>query len=265
VVSSSSSAVFSAPQGTMFTQRSQQGSQNHQGRQTIIVSGRDVTDVVVRLQPGVKMTGRFVFESTKGAPPAMRVLSVAAEPANGDSSLGRPRAPMRPTEQSTDFTIEGLLPGAYLIRLIGGGVVKSTMWNGRDHTFTPFDTTTGRDITDVVITFTDETTTVSGAIRDRTGQPAANAAVIVFPAERAQWTNFGMQPTRIRSTPGSTSGTYTLRSLPAGDYLLLAVDDESADRWTDPAFLEAASRVATRISIAWGETKAQDLTMQEVR
>jgi hypothetical protein len=53
--------------------------------------------------------------------------------------------------------------------------------------------------------------------------------------------------------------------VPAGDYLVLAVDDESAERWKDPAFLEAASRVATRVSIAWGETKAQDLTVQEVR
>jgi hypothetical protein len=58
---------------------------------------------------------------------------------------------------------------------------------------------------------------------------------------------------------------YTLRALPAGDYLIVAVDDDVAGRWKDPAFLEAASRVATPFSIAWGETKTLNLTLQEVR
>ena len=121
------------------------------------------------------------------------------------------------------------------------------------------------DITGVVITLTDQTTTMSGTIRDRAGQPAANTAVIAFPADRTRWTNFGIQSAYIRSSAGSTRGAYTLRGLPAGDYLIVAVDDDLLTRWKDPAFLEAASRIATRMSIAWGDTKTLDLTVQEIR
>jgi len=168
-------------------------------------------------------------------------------------------------DPSPDFTIEGLLPGAYLVRMIGGGLVKSVVWNGKDYAFTPIEVTGSGDITGVVVTVTDATTTLSGVVRDATGQPAANAAVIYFPAEREQWTHFGIQPTRLRSSPVSTTGTFALRSLPAGNYFIVAVDDDQMDAWKDPAFLEAASRVATRVTLDWGETKIQDLIQQRIR
>jgi hypothetical protein len=75
----------------------------------------------------------------------------------------------------------------------------------------------------------------------------------------------GFQPTRLRSVMGSTAGAFTLRSLHAGDYLLIAVGEDAADRWKDPAFLAAAVRSATRVTLGWGETKVQDLTLREIK
>jgi hypothetical protein len=267
-ISMSSNAVDSGPTGTMLTRNTAQGIQRYQARQSVTVSDRDLADVLVPMQAGVSMRGEIVVELTNTTPSVQTsFVSLRAEPADGDPSLGQPSftrsSRQTPGGETNEFVLDGLLPGAYLLR--GSAAIKSIMWNGRDYSDTPFDTTTGRDIEGVVVTLTDQMTTTSGTIRDRTGQPAANTAVIAFPAERARWTNFGIQPARIKASAGSTRGVYTLRALPAGDYLIVAVDDDVAGRWKDPAFLEAASRVATPFSIAWGETKTLNLTLQEVR
>jgi len=176
-----------------------------------------------------------------------------------------PRANRRPTPQAPEFRIDGLVGGPYLLRIGGSGAIKSIAWNGKDYTHTPFDGAVDHDITGVVITLTNETTTVTGTILDGSGGPVANTAVIAFPAERGQWTNFGIRPIRIRASPGSTTGTYTLVGLPAGEYLLVAVTDDQVDRRSDPAFLEGAARGATRVSLSWGETKTQPLTIREIK
>jgi hypothetical protein len=190
---------------------------------------------------------------------------VGADPANGDPTLGQTRVPVRPVGDSAEFNIVGLQSGQYLLRLAGGRALKSITWNGKDYTYTPFDTSEGRDIAGVVVTLTTAQTTLNGVVRDRAGQVQDNAAVIYFPVEQAQWTNFGIQPSRLRSVASSTTGSFTLQSLPAGDYFLIAVDADQIDAWKDPAFLAAAARQATRISIDWGETKTQDLVLQQVR
>jgi hypothetical protein len=144
-------------------------------------------------------------------------------------------------------------------------VVKSIMWNGRDYADMPFDTTTGRDITGVVVTLTDQSGAVSGVVRDGSGQPAANAAVITFPTDRSRWTGYGPQPTRLRATIPSSDGRYSMSAMQAGDYFVVAVDDELAERWKDPTFLETLSRVATRVRLEWGERRTLDLMRQEVK
>ena len=265
--SMSSGSVDSGPAGASIWRRTIQGNQRYQARQAVTVSGRDVVDLLVPMQAGVSMRGEIVTEATRGEGTVQTSVSLRAEPANGDTGLGQPSF-SRSAAQSAgaspnEFVLEGLLPGAYLLR--GPTGIKSIMWNGRDYSDTPFDTTTGRDIAGVVITLTDQTTILNGSIRDRSSQPAANTAVIVFPADRTRWTNYGISPSRIRSSPGSTRGAYTLRGLPAGDYLIVAVDDDQIGRWKDPGFLEIASRVATRFSIGWGETKTLDLTLQEIK
>ena len=264
--SSSSSAVMSAPSGTMFSTSASSGSQRYQGRLAVNVGDGDLSNVIVPLLGGATITGRIVLEQKKPMPAELqRIVTIRAEPANGDPSLGQPRSIRRP-EDPLNFTIEGVLPGEYLLRVFGpGGSIKSISWNGKDYTYTPIDLTAGGDVAGVVLTLTDEAATVSGVVRDAAGQPAAEAAVMHFPIEQGQWTNFGSQPVRLRATTASTSGVFALRQLPAGDYYVIAVDGELIDAWKDPAFLERAARVATRVTVEWGETKTQDLVVQTIR
>jgi hypothetical protein len=268
----SSSAVFSGPAGTMFSSRSSPDAVKYFGRQQVTVAGTDVTDVIVTMNTGVSISGRIDLgqrqpNTAPGAPPSLGLASsISVEPANGDPTLGQRFVRTTPAgESGAEFNIVGLQPGQYLLRLVGSRPVKSITWEGKDYSYTPFDTSSGRDFTGVAIAVSTEQTTINGFVRDKAGQVQENAAVIYFPVERPQWTNFGIQPSRLRSASVSTTGEFTLRSLPAGDYFLIAVDTDQSDAWKDPAFLAAAAPLATRISIQWSETKTQDLVLQQVR
>ena len=271
-----SSRVASGVAGTSLMRHSLEGDASYSGRRTVTVGTRDLLDVRMPISPGVTITGEIRLPP--GAPPRSPLgLAVTAEPANGDPALtpsrSLPDAPSTPPAAASaapapathPFTIRGVPSGEFLIRPFTGLSVESITWNGRDHTDLPIDTTSGRDISGVVVTLATQTISVGGTIRDRSGQPAMTAAVIVFPAQRSLWTNYGIQPLRLRSATASTSGDYQLQGLMAGDYLLLAVDGSQAERWKDPAFLESASRVATRLNLQWGDKKTQDLVLQEVR
>jgi hypothetical protein len=139
--------------------------------------------------------------------------------------------------------------------------VKSVQWQGRDCTDRPFDATSGRDIDDVVVTFTFETAAIAGFVRDVKGQILTTGAVIAFPTDRTLWSRYGFAPSRIKSAPVSTNGQFTITPLPAGDYYVLAVDDAQATAWQDPAFLGAAAVRAEKATVGWGETRSVNLTL----
>ena len=275
--SSSSNGVATATASASLSTYAMQGNVRYQGRAGITVAGRDLVDVVVPMTAGITISGRFEYELQAGAP-ALRGspmgFGMAAEPANADPSLGVAREQRAPGPVDLNapppetFSVAGVMAGEFLLRSLGGapGLIKSIVWNGRDYTYTPFDTTGGRDITGVVVTFTDQVTTaVTGTVKETNGQAAAGAAVIVFPAERAQWMKYGVQPTRLRAAAASTTGVFTVRPLPAGDYFIIAIDGDAIEQWKDPKWLERASALATKFSISWGGRVTQDLVVAQVR
>jgi hypothetical protein len=278
MTTSSSSSVQSGPQGLALSRYMIEGDPRFYGRRTVTVAGSAVSGVIIPLQTGVTISGQVVFEGKTRPTGSPFGMWMTAEPANGDPTLSQfrsgrgagppvprpPTPPDGPPPPPEDFLIEGVQAGEFLLRTLGG-VVKSIMWNGRDYADMPFDTTTGRDITGVVVTLTDQSGAVFGVVRDGSGQPAANAAVITFPTDRSRWTGYGPQPTRLRATIPSSDGRYSMSAMQAGDYFVVAVDDELAERWKDPTFLETLSRVATRVRLEWGERRTLDLMRQEVK
>lgn len=276
----SSSGVMSGPQGTSLSRQTYAGDNRYYGRRTVTVAGRELTGVSIPMQMGVSISGHFMFEGKNA--PATPTLGgwITAEPANGDPTLSQFRSnraggpgPPAPRPQPTpgapppppeEFLIEGVQPGEFLLRPLGG-LIKSITWNGRDYTDTPFDTSAGRDITGVIVTTTDQGCGISGVVRDGAGQPIPDTVVIYFPTDRTKWSGYGPQPTRLRSITPTSEGRYQTSSLQAGEYFVIAVDDEHADRWKDPAFLESASRAATRVRLEWGDRKVIDLVRQEVK
>jgi len=91
----------------------------------------------------------------------------------------------------------------------------------------------------------------------------AGSTVFLFPAN--YHANIAVADARrFRNAMISTTGTYTFGALQAGEYFVaaLATDDVPDNR--DEALFEALSRVATRVVVAEGDKKSQDLQFVKV-
>jgi hypothetical protein len=262
---SPSGGFSSSPMGT-FSYAYQNGIDvGYSGRTQINVGSEPVSGVTILLQPTTTLAGTIV-QSGSGT---RDVSQIEVQPANGDPLLGLKRG--RVDAASGAFTVSGLLPGRYVLRLRGVQSIRSIQWAGRDYSDIPFEVTAGRDITGVVVTLgaPEEGARIRGTVRDAKGNVAEAAGVIIFPVAREMWRDYGFESRRIipaglSTLPGRT-GTYSSRSFPPGDYLVVAVAPDQLSRWQDPDFLDAASRVATRVTLAAGETTLPDLTIVTVK
>lgn len=231
------------------------------GRMQVNVGGSAVDNLILTMRPVGKMTGRIEFaEGTEV--PAKAFIRVRAEPANGDPSLGLASATATVTNGVYSFVVEGLLGGSYGIDAGGGPYqLKSVTVSGRDVLHSGIDASTSSEINDIVITLHDKTQQIRGVV---TAPPGRSAGVILFPADTAHWKNYGWDAKQFATTRAGSAGAFTLRANAAGEYYAIAVDTAKLDSWTDSRFLAAAAPLATRISIAWGETKTVDLTWRDV-
>jgi hypothetical protein len=123
--------------------------------------------------------------------------------------------------------------------------------------FDPFELES-EDVHGVVVTFSTQGTRLSGVIRSERDQPDPETSVLIYPAIPSMWT-----PTtslfRMRSTRPSTTGAYTVTSLPAGEYYVVAVPEEQSANWQDPKRLAELALHAARVRIVDGEAHVQDL------
>jgi hypothetical protein len=261
-------------------------------RTSVTVGTTDLTNLVVPMQRSVSLSGRMVFEGTAraimlgsqggavgaGGTPALAapvqvgsLPTVYAEPANADMSLGVIRSSRAEADANGGdvFSMDGLRSGKYVLRVpqaqnLGRYAVKSIVVAGQDVTNAPIDTSAMRNLTDVVITFTDQFTTVSGFVQGDEAR-MSEAAVIAFPVERDQWTGYGLTPVRIMAAPMSATTGYQLRGLPPGDYYLVAVELAQITAWQDPKFLERAAGVATRVKLGLNQPQITDLKLARIR
>ena len=266
------SSIASAPTGTLISTRHTTGDDAYWGRLQVDVGADDQSNLVVALRPTATISGQFVFEGTT---PPRTFPRASAEPATGragasvstlirlDPATGRP-VPTAPTSPGA-FSLQGLKDGDYFLRADRSPpiVVKSVVINGMDYTDRPF-AASGGDITGVIVTLTDKSASVSGRVRDRRGAAVTKGAVVAFPVDQTQWTRFGFDPPRIKAVTFSAATGYTIAALPQGDYYLIAVEASQFEAWQDPRFFAAAASSAARISLDWGATKTQDLTLVEV-
>jgi hypothetical protein len=236
----------------------------------IDVGADDVTDLRISLRPSITVSGEIVWDG----PPANRLNpasgqtyeafpSVQLEPADGDARLFPTRTGLGvPATQK--FSIAGLRAGEYVIRpsVYSGTTVVRIVANGQDVTTRTIDTSSG-DISGVVITMTTKATKISGSVRDVT-EPARRTSVVAFPIEKRQWSRYGLTPLTIATTL-FRGPSYTLTGLPPGEYFVVAVDAAFGGEWRDPAWLEAASRVATRVTLKWDEPVTVDLSRVQVK
>ena len=251
----------------------------HWAQEEIGVQGRDISDVTLTLRPGMAVTGRIVYEATTKTPPSDLSKSgltlIPAPTGTGVNDLvaglvGGGSMPLK-VEPDGRFAIRGVTPGKYRLNLpfamvpmaglpssAGGWTLKGAIAGGRDISDSPLEMRAGVDVSDVVVTFTDQPSELSGTVIDGAGRVTADFPIIVFSTDRAYWT---LGARRVQTARPSSDGKYKITGLPAGEYFVCAVTAVDRTEVYDPAFLSQLMGVAFKITIKDGEKKTQDLKL----
>jgi hypothetical protein len=221
----------------------------------ISVSAGDADGIVLQLSLGFRISGRLEFESATGrpAPPAAQIQSATVNlvPQDGRMpSMIMMAVPDRANAQG-EFQTKGNESGKYFLNVTGAGPwqLKSATIGGRDVLDAPIELRDA-DITGVVVTFTDKIGQVTGSVRSPAETDLSETSVVLFPADYRTWIDNGMNPRRSRTVRATKPGAFTIPNVPAGDYLIVAIDRSAPADLQDPANVESLSRGATRVSVA---------------
>ena len=97
-------------------------------------------------------------------------------------------------------------------------------------------------------------------IKYQDGATVKEYGVIAFPEDAARWEQSRWLSSRIRVARPDQAGMFKIRSLPPGDYLVVALDNVDASEDQDPEVLERLRPLATPAKVTEGGTVA--LTMK---
>jgi hypothetical protein len=139
------------------------------------------------------------------------------------------------------------------------------MWDGEDYAERPFDASAGRDITGVVVTLTSASSSISGVVTDGIAALTSGASVIAFPVEKDRWSNYGFNPTGLKSVLTTSDGRYQVDGLPVGEYYLVAVPASQQEAWLDPAFLASRASRASRVRVDRRDAKVSGPALSLVK
>ena len=227
--------------------------------QSIAVDGFDITDVTLVLGPGATIRGSVVFDSTSQSPPdsasGVRISAPAVEPIPfGGSSNTR-------VESDGTFEMSNVSDGRRRITASGapdGWILTSVYLDGRDVIDTPLDFGGVRRVDGVQLVFTDQVSELSGVVHDGQGAALTEFTVIAFPVNEQLWQP---QSRYIKASRPDQNAHYRIEGLPAGEYLLAAVEVVQQGEWFDPRFLARLRPGAASLSIDAGESQELNLTL----
>src|SRR5262249_6999012 len=156
--------------------------------------------------------GVVVFDMKQRPDLTHAIVRATAAPSSqqpyGDSS--QVQAPIGPDGR---FTIGGVPPGRYILRTDYS--LRSAIASGQDTLDFPLEFTGDRDVTDAILTVTDQLSQLNGTLTDAMGKPANDYTIIVTSTDSRYWIPGSR---RIRTVRPNTDGNFSIQGLPCGSY-----------------------------------------------
>lgn len=213
------------------------------GTMTVAVDGQPVSGLTLAMHKGTTVSGTLTLDVLGRADrqPELRLAIAGAVAVGGGIAV---------VEDDGSWTMSGVMPGRYRLasapRESGEAArkIRSATLNGRDILETPFDVGS-EPIKGISVTITDKLGSVRGTLTNSAGVPATNFRIIVFPADRAQWT----RPSLITNTQAPDSnGDWVIPNLLPGEYRVAAIAGRGIVTLT-PELLEQLAAASTTASI----------------
>jgi len=229
----------------------------------VTVAETNVSNVAVTLRQGHAVSGRVEFVGSRAQPTADQVQRMAIRMQSAEGRTSSPIAAEGRAAADMTFRTASYIGGRYVASVVAatippGWTLRSVTSGGKDISVDPVDLTDG-DVTGVVVTFTDQSTELSGTVMNTRNAPEASADVVVFPADSEVWKTTGVVARRWRNDRVTRAGTFSIAGLPPGEYYVAAVSSDAPQDRRDPKFLETLVRTATRVALGDGEKKSIDV------
>jgi hypothetical protein len=229
----------------------------------VSAGARDLTGLTVTLQRGARLSGRVEFggASARPTPQQMTSISLSLQPViAGSRVLRNPRTRI---DEQGELTTQGFPAGDYSVNVFGapaGWFLQSVTSKGVDVTQQPLEIGAA-DINDIVISFTDKSTEISGTVTARDGSIPKAAVVVLFPSDEPLEHDYGLNSRRVVALRPTANGRFTFKTVPPGAYRVVAVDDVSIMTDLTAAALQPLIARATDVRVAAGEKRQQNLTL----
>lgn len=253
-----SKAVESGNQRAMETLRPPQPIQHFALRQQEVkIEGHDLTNLIVNLGTGGRISGTVVIEGEKELP---SYLALNAESAGaGQRTLSSDNAVV----QNGRFVLGGIQPGKVFLSVTasgeeGGYYVKSITANGVTYTRDPLVIEDGMTINGARVVLSPELAQLHGRVSvadEKEHAPLSGAAVVLVPADARQWRWQGTQ--FLART--ALDGTFTFTA-PPGDYLAFVLPAAERPRGLLEDEIRQFSVGGQRVTLRASKTEQLELT-----
>lgn len=229
----------------------------------VSVGAQSVDGLVITLREGVTLAGRAEFEGTSPRPPDLDWLraTIQVSPVAGYTPFN---APYGRFAADGTFKTSSVLRGGYVLRppAFGRWHVKSVNVGGLDVTDRVIDVRAS--LTDIVVTYTDQSMALSGTVAGSDDE-RERASVLLFPAAREFWTNYGETSARLALVRAQTNGAFSFAVPMRGEYIVVAIPEDQTADWQDPAALARLAALGTSVSIRDGAQVTVNLQIRSLR
>ena len=225
------------------------------------ISGPDVDGLVIVAGSSGTIRGQVVTADGSELPPNVERLLVRAQTLGPALRLIAPGADFGRVNKDGTFEITGVFGESFVrvARLTGDWTLKAVELEGRDIADQPIDVPHAGTVSGVRVILTNRPTVLRGGLTNEKREPV-EGTVVVFAEDAAHWREGSRL---IRSARPDQNGEFSVKGLPAGEYLIAALDYVQDGQWNDPEFLEGLRRRAERITLTEAESKRVDLTMKK--
>jgi hypothetical protein len=228
---------------------------------------KDIAGLTVNLQSGARLSGRVEFSGTapKLTPQQLSSVTLSVQPITGPARNSR--APRTRVDEQGQITSQGFPAGEYNIAVFSvppAWTLQSITSKGIDVSQRPLEIGMS-DISDLVVTFTDTTTELTGTVTAPDGSVPRAAAVFLFPSDEPLVHDYGINSRRVLGTRATANGRYTFNGFPAGDYRVIAIDDVAKLADVSGEFVQTLTPKSTSQRFGAGDKRQQNLTVVTIK
>ena len=224
----------------------------------LAVQNVDISGAALLLNRGANLSGQIEIAGGTGQPqPVMTDLWVSTPLADGSMGSGLTRS-----QVLGDGSFSLISPkGNRVIRLEGlpdPWSLETVFYKGLNVIDVPFELQAGDERERIRMVLTDRTSRLAGIVQDEDGNAITDRAIVALPINPAFWRSGNRH---VRLTYPDLSGRYEIVGLPAGGYLVAAVDGISMGDLYDLALFQEVAAAGTETLVEAGETTTLDLVL----